>query len=92
MHASWLNQVEIYLSVLQRKAIAPADFADLDALATRILSFETATTPPPARSTGGPPGPISTITLHGGVATTRMRPVRNPSRPPDPRRTNAGAH
>jgi transposase len=40
IHASWLNQVEIYFSVLQRKAINPADFADLDALATQILAFQ----------------------------------------------------
>lgn len=40
IHASWLNQVEIYFSVLQRKAISPIDFADLDALADRILAFE----------------------------------------------------
>ena len=40
IHASWLNQVEIYFSVLQRKAIAPVDFADLDALAERILAFQ----------------------------------------------------
>ena len=29
VHASWLNQVEIYFSILQRKAITPSDFADL---------------------------------------------------------------
>jgi transposase len=40
IHASWLNQVEIYFSVLQRKAISPVDFADLDALADRILAFQ----------------------------------------------------
>jgi len=40
IHASWLNQVEIYFSVLQRKAINPVDFADLDALADRILAFQ----------------------------------------------------
>jgi DDE superfamily endonuclease len=40
IHASWLNQVEIYFSVLQRKAISPVDFADLDALAQRILAFQ----------------------------------------------------
>jgi hypothetical protein len=40
IHASWLNQVEIYFSVLQRKAITPVDFANLDALATRILAFQ----------------------------------------------------
>ena len=31
---------EIYFSVLQRKAISPADFADLDALAARIMAFQ----------------------------------------------------
>jgi transposase len=40
IHASWLNQVEIYFSVLQRKAISPADFTDLDVLADRILAFQ----------------------------------------------------
>ena len=40
IHASWLNQVEIYFSVLQRKAISPVDFIDLDALADRILAFQ----------------------------------------------------
>jgi hypothetical protein len=40
VHASWLNQIEIYFSILQRKALTPNDFADLDALAARILAFE----------------------------------------------------
>jgi transposase len=40
IHASWLNQVEIYFSVLQRKALSPVDFADLTALADRILAFQ----------------------------------------------------
>lgn len=40
VHASWLNQVEIYFSILQRKAISPADFANLDDLAARILAFQ----------------------------------------------------
>jgi hypothetical protein len=31
---------EIYFSVLQRKAINPADFADLDALSARIMAFQ----------------------------------------------------
>jgi len=41
VHASWLNQVEIYFSILQRKAISPADFNDLEDLAQRILAFQT---------------------------------------------------
>jgi hypothetical protein len=40
VHASWLNQIEIYFSILQRKAITPNDFEDLDALAARITAFE----------------------------------------------------
>lgn len=40
VHASWLNQVEIYFSVLQRKAIERGDFTDLDALAARVMGFE----------------------------------------------------
>jgi len=40
VHASWLNQIEIYFSILQRKAITPADFTDLDHLAERILDFQ----------------------------------------------------
>jgi DDE superfamily endonuclease len=40
VHASRLNQVEIFFSILQRKAISPTDFDDLDDLATRILAFQ----------------------------------------------------
>jgi transposase len=40
IHASWLNQVEIYFSILQRKAINPNDFADLNQLSQRILGFQ----------------------------------------------------
>ncbi len=40
VHASWLNQIEIVFSVIQRKVIKPADFADLDALTQRLTEFE----------------------------------------------------
>ncbi|MCA1678776.1 MAG: IS630 family transposase [Actinobacteria bacterium] len=39
VHASWLNQAEIYFSVVQRKALEPNDFADLDALERHLLAF-----------------------------------------------------
>lgn len=39
-HASWLNQVEVYFSVLERKQLTPDDFEDLDELAAQILAFE----------------------------------------------------
>jgi hypothetical protein len=40
IHASWLNQIEIVFSIIQRKVIKPADFADLDALADRLRRFQ----------------------------------------------------
>jgi transposase len=40
IHASWLNQIEIVFSVIQRKVVTPGDFADLDALAARLTAFE----------------------------------------------------
>jgi transposase len=40
VHASWLNQIEIVFSVIQRKVVKPADFADLAALAQRLPDFE----------------------------------------------------
>jgi hypothetical protein len=40
VHASWLNQVEIYFSILQRKALTPNDFRSLDDVAMRLREFE----------------------------------------------------
>jgi hypothetical protein len=40
LHASWLNQVEIYFSILQRKVLTPADSTSLDDLAANILAFQ----------------------------------------------------
>ena len=40
VRASWLNQVEVYFSVIQRKLLTPDDFEDLDELAAQILTFE----------------------------------------------------
>ncbi len=40
VHASWLNQVEIYFSIVQRKVVKPQDFDDLDVLADRLLRFQ----------------------------------------------------
>jgi hypothetical protein len=39
IHASWLNQIELYFSIVQRKALTPNDFGSLDALAERLLRF-----------------------------------------------------
>jgi hypothetical protein len=40
VHASWLNQVEIYFSVIQRKVLTPNDFASLHEVAQRLLAFQ----------------------------------------------------
>ena len=39
VHASWLNRAEIYFSVVQRKALTPNDFEDLDTLEEHLLAF-----------------------------------------------------
>ena len=40
VHASWLNQVEIYFSIIQRKVLTPNDFANLDAVRVRLALYE----------------------------------------------------
>ncbi|PZG99643.1 IS630 family transposase [Streptomyces sp. NTH33] len=40
VHASWLNQVEIYFSVVQRKVVSPNDFTDLAQVGDRLRAFE----------------------------------------------------
>ncbi len=40
VHASWLNQVEIYFSVVQRKVVSPNDFRDLSDVESRLLDFQ----------------------------------------------------
>ena len=40
VHASWLNQIEIYFSILQRKALVPNDFQSLEELEERLLGFQ----------------------------------------------------
>jgi DDE superfamily endonuclease len=40
VHASWLNQVEIYFSIIQRKVLTPNDFASLDEVEQRLRLYE----------------------------------------------------
>ena len=40
VHASWLNQVEIYFSIIQRKVLSPNNFVDLDAVERRLTDFQ----------------------------------------------------
>lgn len=39
-HASWLNQIEIYFSIVQRKVLTPMDLSDKVAVTNRILDFQ----------------------------------------------------
>ena len=40
VHASWLNQIEIYFSIVQRKVLEPNDFNNLADLARTLNAFE----------------------------------------------------
>jgi hypothetical protein len=40
VHASWLNQVEIYFSIIQRALLTPNDFHDLTHLERAIMAFQ----------------------------------------------------
>jgi hypothetical protein len=40
VHSSWLNQVEIYFSIVQRKVLTPNDFSDLGEVERRLRAFE----------------------------------------------------
>jgi len=40
-HASWLDQAEIYFSVVQRKALTPNDFTSPGQIRERLAAFET---------------------------------------------------
>lgn len=40
IHASWLNQIEIYFSIVQRKVVCPNDFENLDQITERLAAFE----------------------------------------------------
>jgi len=40
VHASWLNQIEIYFSIVQRKVLTPNDFVSLQAVEERLLAFQ----------------------------------------------------
>ena len=40
VHSSWLNQIEIYNSIIQRKVLTPNDFVNLDEVERRLLQFE----------------------------------------------------
>jgi hypothetical protein len=40
VHGSWLNQIEVYFSIIQRKVLTPNDFQSLDEVAHALWQFE----------------------------------------------------
>jgi transposase len=39
VHASWLNQIEIFFSIIQKKVVSPNDFPSLDKLSETLIAF-----------------------------------------------------
>jgi len=58
-HASWLNQVEIFFSILQRRLIKHGIFDSEDDLATQMLPSSSTTTSQPGRLSGPTPARCS---------------------------------
>jgi len=40
VHASWLNQIEINFSIVQRKVLTPNDFLSVAQLEQRLLDYQ----------------------------------------------------
>jgi hypothetical protein len=40
VHASWLNQIEVYFSIVQRKLLTPNDFQNLADLRRQLMNFQ----------------------------------------------------
>jgi hypothetical protein len=40
VHASWLNQIEIYFSIVSRKVLTPDDFSDVDMVKQKLMAFQ----------------------------------------------------
>ncbi|MDQ2839176.1 MAG: hypothetical protein M3Y89_17480 [Actinomycetota bacterium] len=72
VHASWLDQCEIYFSIVQRKVVTPNDFTDLAQITDRLASFEAATTLSPSRSSG--PSVETTSTSSWPASQPTIRP------------------
>jgi hypothetical protein len=64
VHASWLNPIEIYFSIVQRKALTPNDFATLPELARHLMDFgQHVAYSPPSRPSSKPPALLLRVPL-----------------------------
>lgn len=78
VHASWLNQVEIYFSVAQRKVVSPNDFHSIDEVAADCSTYSSTTNRSPHRSNG----------IHQKISELPTRAHRRPRKKrPTTRRT-----
>ncbi len=71
VHASWLNQCEIYFSIVQRNVLQPNNFTDLDTLEQTCWGSAAGTSRSHSHSNGSSPGRISTE-----CSTASSRPHR----------------
>ena len=74
VHASWLNQIELYFSIVQRKALTPR-LPNLNALDERIIGFETDCQQVANRSNG--PTPAATSTTSSPASPSKPAPTRS---------------
>jgi len=68
VHASWLNQIEIYFSILQQKVLTPNDFPSLAAVAERLANLNGIMNRSHSRSSGALPAAISRLAGKTGPA------------------------
>jgi hypothetical protein len=73
IHASWLNQVEVYFSVIQRKILTPSDFGSLAEAKPRCWPSRTITSRSPPHSSGSSPNPTSTSCSNASPPTNQPR-------------------
>ncbi|MET0416420.1 MAG: IS630 family transposase [Actinoplanes sp.] len=59
VHASWLNQVEMYFSALTRRVVRHGDFLSRDDLINKIENYVIGRTPPPSPTDGPTTAPHS---------------------------------
>jgi hypothetical protein len=81
VHASWLNQVEVYFSIIQRKALSPNDFTDLDVVEQRLARFEVRyNTAAKATSSGSSPPTTWPTSWNNSTDTKKPKPQTVPNR------------
>jgi hypothetical protein len=74
VHASWLNQIEIYFSVVQPKVLTPTTSWISPRSSSGCWASSVATSRPPSRSTGGSPEPTWTSCSDGWTTTSNSLP------------------